>query len=306
MVDAIAPVGLVAGEAAVEAATAAAAVAVLVAPEVAVVVAAAVAVAAAVVERAALAAAAPEVVVVVEMVGYRDSYWDRCSLPSYLLEVAYAVEAAVDKFHDHPAVGAAVVAAAADDGPVVARDDSDFDEDAIGAASKAVDDGTEEADCSLVHRLPGSSMVAVRRSYYDYSAAVQLPVGIGGDRTAVNAAADAEIPFHYFLLPIDSVEAATVAGAVAVEEDSEPDQELASANSALLEVVPCSAADTATVGGAADGGFRCLPAREHPSPTHWSVLPCQPGVLPAVTVQSPAGERSAVASASVPLRSGRS
>lgn len=189
--------------------------------------------------------------VVVEIPGYLDySCWGHCLVPFCCLLVACdVVEVVADSFHVHLTVGAAV-----DDEPVVVHDG--FDSAANGDAALLVAvDGMEVADGN---RPVGSWRVAVQSSCRDCYAAV-YPDDTDDDLVAGHGAA--ETSFLRQIGSVDAVDVVTVvaaAAAAAEEVDSELDQALANASSALQVVVPCSAV-VDTVADDADGVFRCRP-----------------------------------------------
>lgn len=220
-----------------------------------------------------------------------------CGLP-----VAYGVVGAkvVDSFRAH-----SNAVAAADDGPVVVAHD-DFDlVVSDDAALLVADDGMEVADDSLDHHPVGSSRAVGRRSFRGCYAAVYPDDTAGDDLVAGSGAVEASSR----RVRIGSVDAGVAAAAAVGEVDSELDQALASASSALLVVVPCSdvvaaAAVVDTVAGDADGVFRCR-RRGHLRPLmrHCWGHPCQRlVVLQAAMVQSPVGVQLAAELALVPPR----
>lgn len=215
--------------------------------------------------------------------------------------MAYGVVGAevADSFRAH---SNAVVAV--DDGPVVVAHD-DFDlVVSDDAALLVADDGMEVADGSL-DRPVGSSRAVDRRSFRGCYAAVYPDDTAGDDLVAGNGAVEASS----LRLRIGSVDAGVAAAAAVGEVDSELDQALASASSALPVVVPCSDVVAAavvvdTVVDDADGVFRCR-RRGHLRPLmrHCWGHPCQRlVVLQAAMVQSPVGVQLAVELALVPPR----
>lgn len=223
----------------------------------------------------------------------------------------------MDPFCGHPVaydvVGAVVAdslrahsnAVAVDDGPVVVAHD-DFDlVVSDDAALLVADDGMEVVDGSLDLRPVGSSRAVGRRSFRGCYAAVYPDDTAGDDLVAGSGAVEASSLRDR----IGSVDAGVAAAAAVGEVDSELDQALASASSALPVVVPCSDVVAAavvvdTVAGDADDVFRCR-RRGHLRPLmrHCWGHPCQRlVVLQAAMVRSPVGVQLAAELALVPPR----